>query len=91
MANTTFSIHVKPGAGKNEITEIKPEYIKIKISAPPEKNKANTELINFLSKIFGINKIDIKIISGLNSKIKMVKINKYTKDEVITRLKNEVR
>lgn len=86
-----LTIHVKAGCGRNEITEIKPEFIKIKISAPPEKGKANAELLRFLSKILGVKEAEIKILSGLNSKIKRVKINDLKMEEVMRRLENEDR
>lgn len=81
-----LTIHVKAGCDRNEITEIKPEYIKIKISAPPERGKANAELLRFLSKILGVSNEGIEVISGLNSKIKRVKINDLTMEETIRRL-----
>lgn len=91
MRSPLLTIHVKPGTGKNEVAEIKPEFIKIKISAPPEKGRANAELVKFLSKILDINKNEIEIVSGNNSKIKMVKVNNLTVEEVIKRLQNEIR
>lgn len=87
MTHSIINIHVKPGAHKNEIAEIRPEYIKIKISAPPDKGKANAELIKFLSKIIGVNRSDIEIISGLNSKTKMVRINNLGKEQIINKLR----
>lgn len=86
-----INLHVKANADKNEIVEIKPEYVKIKIAAPPEKGKANAELIRYLSNVIGIDKAEIGIISGLSSKIKMVKINALIKEQIIERLKNEIR
>ena len=55
-------IKVIPNSNTNEIKEIMTddsgeETIKIKIKAIPEKGKANTELIKFLSKELEIKKI----------------------------------
>ncbi len=91
MTHSLLTIHVKPGAGKNAITEIRPEFIKIKISAPPEKGRANTELIKFLSRILKIDKEHIEIVSGINSKIKRIKVNDLMLEEIIKRLKNEIK
>lgn len=68
-------IKVRPGAVKSEVKEIlEDETIKLAISAVPERGKANTELVNFLAKIFDVSKNNVKIISGKSEKIKLVKI-----------------
>ena len=68
-------IKVFPGANQNEVREIlEDETIKISIVAPPEKGKANQELIKFLTKEFEIKKDNIKIISGKTERIKLIKI-----------------
>ncbi|MCK5320428.1 YggU family protein [Candidatus Parcubacteria bacterium] len=70
-------LKINPGSAKNEIKDVMAdETIKINISAPAEKGKANKELIKFLSNQFGVNKDEIKIISGAGDRLKLVKINK---------------
>lgn len=69
-------IKVIPKSPRNEITEILDDQtIKIRIKAAPEKGKANTELIKFLSKELGINKNEISIISGKTDQLKLIKVN----------------
>ncbi len=63
---------VKPSSSKNSIEGLFNDEIKIKICAPPEKNKANKELIKFLSNKLRIPKKDIKIISGIQSNHKQI-------------------
>lgn len=68
-------IKVRPSAVKSEVKEImEDETIKIAISAPPEKGKANEELLRFLARIFDVSKNNVKIISGKSERIKLVKI-----------------
>ena len=62
-----FKVIVKPNAKKTEILSEENNTLKIAVAAPPEKNKANIELIKFLSKKFG----PVKIVSGLSSKTKV--------------------
>ncbi len=74
-------IKVIPNSNTNEIKEIMTddsgeETIKIKIKAIPEKGKANTELIKFLSKELEIKKSNISILSGKTDRIKLIKISK---------------
>lgn len=69
-------IKVIPGASKTEIKgEMSDGTIKIAVAAAPEKGKANSELVNFLAKEFKKDKSSIKIISGLSSRVKLIKIS----------------
>ena len=69
-------LKVLPGASKTKIRNImEDETIKIDVAAVPEKGKANKELIGYLAKEFGVNKKNIKILSGISDRIKLIKIN----------------
>lgn len=73
-----LQIKVKTSAKKSEFCEKLQgsEIIKVNIAAQPEKGKANKELIKLLAGEFGVDKNQIKIISGKSSKLKLVKIIK---------------
>ena len=65
-----IKIKVKVNQSKNNI-EKKDDYYLIKIKEKAENNKANIEIIKFLRKYF--NK-DVKIIKGLKSKEKLIRL-----------------
>jgi len=44
-----FRVKVQPASGKNEIVGVQGDALKIKISAPPLKGKANKVLVDFLN------------------------------------------
>ena len=68
-------VKVIPKSPKSEIVdEMADGTLKIRIAAPPEKGKANAELIKFLSKHFSVNKDQISIISGKSDPLKLIKI-----------------
>ncbi len=72
-----LKIKVLPNTGKTEIKkQMADKTIKIAVAAPPEKNKANKELIKFLAKNFGISSEKVKIISGASDRLKLIKIIK---------------
>ena len=48
--------------------------LRVKISAAPDKGKANAQLIELLSEFFKVPKSKIKIISGETSRIKLVEV-----------------
>jgi uncharacterized protein (TIGR00251 family) len=49
--------------------------LKVKITAPPEKGKANAELCTFLAKHFGVAPREVTILSGETSRRKRVRIS----------------
>ncbi|MEM2583776.1 MAG: DUF167 domain-containing protein [Candidatus Thermoplasmatota archaeon] len=66
-------IKVIPNAGKNEIIQ-EGEILKVKVSSPPSKGKANKEVIELLADFFGVKKNCIRIIKGANSREKIIEI-----------------
>ncbi|MEM2935491.1 MAG: DUF167 domain-containing protein [Candidatus Thermoplasmatota archaeon] len=66
-------IKVIPNAGKNEIIQ-EGEILKVKVSSPPSKGKANKEVIELLANFFGVKKNCVKIIKGANSREKIIEI-----------------
>jgi uncharacterized protein (TIGR00251 family) len=70
-------VKARPGAGKTNIKGIlDDDTVKIDIAASPAKDRANQELIGFLAGEFEVFKKNVKIISGLSEKLKLVKITK---------------
>lgn len=58
------------------VGELEDGTIKLDLKAIPEKGQANKELVRYLTKKFGVELEDVKIISGKNSRNKLVKIVK---------------
>jgi len=68
-------IKVLPKSPKTEIIDTLDDgTIKIRIAAPPEKGKANRELLKFLSKHYKVDKESITIVSGKSDPLKLIKI-----------------
>jgi uncharacterized protein (TIGR00251 family) len=66
-----LQVKVKPNARENKIIEQTADRLTVSIAAPPEDNKANIELIKFLSRQL---KKQVRIVSGFGSKTKIVEI-----------------
>ncbi|MCL4386470.1 MAG: DUF167 domain-containing protein [Actinobacteria bacterium] len=88
--NASIKFLVRPNSSINCISGIYDDKIKIKINAPPEKGKANRELINFLSDKLNMPKKDIKIIHGLFSNIKEVQIKNKSASDILSCLLKEI-
>lgn len=50
--------------------------LKVRVKAPPEKGKANKEVIKVLAKKYGVKKSEVEIVSGATDQIKLIKISK---------------
>lgn len=83
---TTIKIEIIPNSSKSEIFTYNEwrNCIIVKITELPQKGKANKELIELFTNIFGIS--DISITSGQKSRNKTILIN-LKKEEVIKKLK----
>jgi uncharacterized protein len=77
-----FSVKVVPRSSKTQVAGIYNGMLKIKLSAVPEKGKANEALIDFLSDKLNIPKAYVTIISGLTSKIKQVSVKNVTQQTI---------
>lgn len=66
-----IKIRVRPNSKKQDIEKIGESEYKVSLKEKAEDNKANIELLKFLRKQFGK---EAKIIKGLKSKNKIVKI-----------------
>lgn len=84
-----LEIKVKPNSSEDKIIQFKePKFLEISLKAPPEKNKANESLCQFLSKILKIPKSQIKIVKGKTARNKIVKIEGIAEKEAIKMFKN---
>ncbi len=68
-----LKVRVIPNARKQEVIE--GEILKVKVRSPPEGGRANEEVIELLSKHFGVKKSAVKILKGLKSREKLIDIS----------------
>ena len=69
-----IEVRVIPRSSKKEISGVLDNVVKVKLTAPPVDGAANEQLIEVLSKRFGVKKSGIIILKGESSKRKTVKI-----------------
>ena len=80
------SLRVYPNAARNEVLGLAEGVLRVKVSAPPVKGKANRELIAFLSQCLGVSKDRLSIISGHTGRNKVIAIDGLNREEVMQRL-----
>ncbi len=69
-----FSAKVVPGSSRTVIAGVLDGMLKIKISAPPEKGKANKCLLEFLAERLGVKKNAVSIVSGQTNPVKQIQV-----------------
>jgi uncharacterized protein (TIGR00251 family) len=69
-----IKVKVIPGAPKVQVMVISKEELKVKVVSPPDKGKANRELIELLAGHYGVAKSQIRIIRGETSRNKVIEI-----------------
>jgi len=71
-----ISVKVITNAAKNQIIEkAKGEFI-VKVTATPERGKANKKVLEFLAKYFNVSKSNILIVKGKYNSKKIINIIK---------------
>jgi uncharacterized protein (TIGR00251 family) len=86
----SFSIRVQPRAKRNAVVGVVGEALKISLTAPPFEGRANEALIEFLSGLLSVPRAAITVLSGEQSRNKIVRISGITRSELLTRLQAEI-
>lgn len=69
-----LSIKVSPNASKNEIGSWENGRLRVRITASPEKGKANAAVEALIAKAFNVPKSSVSVIRGTTSRDKEVEI-----------------
>jgi len=67
-------VRVTPRAGKNEVLKISDEEYKVKVTAPPEKGKANEKVLELLAYHLAVPKSSLHILAGKSARVKIIDV-----------------
>ena len=70
-----IQVKVTPKSKKPRVEKVKEDFYKVFVKAPPEKGKANQEVLERLAVEFNTNISNLEIITGHTCKHKMIAIN----------------
>lgn len=70
-----FDVRVQPRASKDEIVGVQEGALRVRLRAPPVEGAANDALIEFLADELGLSRRQIRIVSGLGSRSKVVEVD----------------
>ncbi|TDJ72695.1 MAG: YggU family protein [Proteobacteria bacterium] len=65
---------IQPRASRDEFADIVGDRLKIRITASPVDGRANTHLIAFLAKQFGVAKSAVTLLQGERGKTKVIRV-----------------
>ena len=68
-----IQVKVKPNSKTEELSREGDSFI-IKVKEPPKEGKANQAVVKLLAKHFGVPQSQIRILSGLRSRNKVVEV-----------------
>ena len=83
---SVIRVKVLPRSSVNQVVGDEEGVIRVKLTAPPVEGKANKALVQFLSRQLGVPKRDVEIVSGDRSRVKSIRINGLSIEDVKGRL-----
>ena len=82
--SSILSVRVVPNKSESRIIDTSDDgTIRIEVKSQPIEGKANKELIKFLAKLLGVNKNQVIIMRGANSRNKLIKIESIEKARIL--------
>jgi len=82
-----FAAKIVPGSsGQTRFCGLLDGMLKVKVSAAPERGKANQCLLKFLAKELGVKTNAVSIIRGKTSPVKHVQVSGISADTLVKKL-----
>ncbi len=78
-----FNVRVQPRASRNAISGLHGSALKIRLTSPPLKGRANRLCTKFLADELGISTSKITIISGEKSRDKRIRVDGVKKEDIL--------
>jgi uncharacterized protein (TIGR00251 family) len=82
----SLRIKVVPGSSRTRVEGWLGEALKVRVTAKPEKGRANEAVISLLAQTLKVPKKNISIFSGAWSAMKVVEVADVTESEILARL-----
>ena len=90
MSTIRLPIKVVPGSSRNCIAGWLGEALRVRVTAPPERGKANTAVEKVIAKALGVPNDAVNIVKGPTSPRKIVEIAGLAEPEIRSRLEQHL-
>ncbi len=81
-----LSVRVQPGAAGDQIVGSYNGALKIRVTAPAQRDRTNRQLLEFLAKTFNLSAKNLSLSRGRSSRDKTVEIRGLSREELINSL-----
>ena len=81
-----LAVKVKPRSSPQGVMGIHDHHLVVRIAAPAVDGKANSALVAYLSKLLGIKKTKVLLVSGEKSRTKVLELSGVGLDEARDKL-----
>jgi uncharacterized protein (TIGR00251 family) len=79
-------LRVSPGSRRPAVAGRQGDSWKVRVSAPPERGRANDAVVTLLAETLGISKSDVELVSGTSSRDKVVLVHGLSEGDAEARL-----
>ncbi|MDP6663390.1 MAG: DUF167 domain-containing protein [SAR202 cluster bacterium] len=81
-----LQVRVTPRVKRNAIELDDDGRIRVRVTAVPERGKANAAVVALIAKTLGLSKRSIAVVRGHTSRDKLIAVDGMDRDEVLERL-----
>jgi uncharacterized protein len=85
-ASTRLRLRVIPGSPRAGVVGRHGEAWKLRVTAPPERGKANEATLDLLAVTLGVERADLRLVAGHGGRDKTVEVSGLRPDEAERRL-----
>lgn len=82
-------VKVQPKASSNQIVGFKGDVLQVRVTAPPERGKANDALVELLATTLRVARSKIRILRGHSSRDKLIAVDDLSQDDLHRLLRGE--
>ncbi len=83
---TRIAVRVQPGARRNAIERVADGALRVRVTSPPERGRANEAVLELLADALDVPKSRLSIVRGHRARQKVVEVEGLTDDELERRV-----
>jgi uncharacterized protein (TIGR00251 family) len=85
-ARVRLRLRVAPGARRSRVVGRHGDAWKLQVRAAPERGRANDEVVALLADVLGLTRSDVRVVTGLTGRDKVVELAGVAPDDAERRL-----
>ena len=77
-----FPVKVQPKASRDQVVGYRRGVLQLRVTAPPDKGRANAAVVALLADALGVAKSRVRIVRGQSSRDKVLAVESLTQEDV---------